>query len=171
MDKFDEHNKIVDFFAYGTLMCEDIMEEVSGCRLSSVPGTVRGYTRRSVRGEHYPALVFDEEGYVEGVVYRNLNSSAWECLDRFEGEMYSRQVVRIEMKDGTTLPAATYVLKPQFLDYLDESEWSFEDFLRNGKEHFQGDYRGYRRLKMQHRTKRYRRRQSALNICGRVNRS
>lgn len=35
-------------FAYGTLMCEDIMREVSGIRPSHVPGTLKGYRRRSV---------------------------------------------------------------------------------------------------------------------------
>ena len=127
-------------------MCEDIMEEVSGCRLSYLPGTVRGYSRKSVRGEHYPALVLDEEGCVEGVVYRNLLSSAWERLDLFEGEMYVRQVVQIELNDGATLLAATYVVQPEFLGHLEESEWSFADFLRTCKKRFQRDYRGYQQL-------------------------
>ncbi len=146
MNTFDENTEIKDFFAYGTLMCEDIMEEVSGRRLSCMPGALRGYRRRSVRGEHFPALVLDEEGYVEGIVYRNLRSSVWKRLDRFEGDMYIRQVVQIELNDGTALPAATYMWKPQFLDDLEESNWSFADFLRNGKEHFQRNYRGYRQL-------------------------
>ena len=46
-----------NLFAYGTLMCEDIMQDVAGCRLSCVPAELRGYSRRRVRGEHYPALV------------------------------------------------------------------------------------------------------------------
>ena len=146
MNMFDERTEIKDFFAYGTLMCEDIMEEVSGCRLSCMPGVLRGYSRRSVRGEHFPALVLDQEGRVEGVVYRNLTSSAWERLDRFEGDMYIRRVVQIELNNGTALPAATYVWKPQFLDDLEDSDWSFANFLRNGKEHFQRDYRGYQQL-------------------------
>jgi len=135
-----------NLFAYGTLMCDDIMEEVSGCRLSCAPGTVRGYSRRSVRGEYYPALVRDEKCCVEGVVYRNVPSAAWDRLDRFEGEMYVRQPVQIEMTDGANLPALTYVVRPEFLDRLDESEWNVADFLRNGKERFQREYRGYRHL-------------------------
>jgi gamma-glutamylcyclotransferase (GGCT)/AIG2-like uncharacterized protein YtfP len=143
---FDERAEMENLFAYGTLMCEDIMEEVSGCRLSYVPGTVRGYSRRSVRGEHYPALVLDEEGRVEGVVYRNLPNSAWDRLDRFEGEMYVRQPVQIELNDGATLPATTYVVRPEFLHRLEESEWDFANFLCNGKERFRRDYRGYQQL-------------------------
>jgi hypothetical protein len=31
-----------NLFAYGTLMCEDIMQHVSGCTLSSMPGILKG---------------------------------------------------------------------------------------------------------------------------------
>ncbi len=135
-----------NLFAYGTLMAEDIMEEVSGCRPSSVPGTLRGYSRRSVIGEHYPALVPHEDGRVEGVVYRNVPDAVWERLDRFEGEMYARQLVQIELKDGSTVQAATYVVQLEFLDHLDQSDWDFADFLRNGKASFQRHYKGYESL-------------------------
>ena len=135
-----------NLFSYGTLMCNDIMEDVSGCRLSCVPGTLRGYSRRSVRGEHYPALVPHEEGRVEGVVYRNVPDSAWGRLDRFEGEMYARQLVQIELNDGSTLQAATYVVQPEFLGHLDQTDWDFADFLRNGKASFQRHYKGYQSL-------------------------
>ncbi|NTV43714.1 MAG: gamma-glutamylcyclotransferase [Syntrophobacteraceae bacterium] len=135
-----------NLFAYGTLMCEDIMREVSGCRLSHVHGTLKGYSRRSVKGEYYPALVPDADGRVEGVVYRNVPDSAWERLDRFEGEMYAREHVQIELNDGTILLAATYVARPEFLDHLDQSDWDFADFLRRGKESFQKHYKGYESL-------------------------
>jgi gamma-glutamylcyclotransferase (GGCT)/AIG2-like uncharacterized protein YtfP len=133
-------------FAYGTLMCEDIMKEVSGCCVSGAAGTVRGYSRRPVRGERYPALVPDEKGRVEGVVYRDLPVSAWDRLDRFEGRMYVRQTVRVELGGGAILPAATYIARREFLDRIEEAEWDFAEFLRNGKEYFQRNYRGYSQL-------------------------
>ncbi|MEW6668489.1 MAG: gamma-glutamylcyclotransferase family protein [Thermodesulfobacteriota bacterium] len=136
----------MNLFAYGTLMCEDIMEEVSGVPLSHVPGTLKGYSRRSVKGEHYPGLVPDAEGSVEGVVYRDVPDSAWDRLDRFEGEMYARRLVQIEWNDGMTLLAAAYVVRPEYLDRLDPSDWNFNEFLRKGKAGFQKDYKGFRSL-------------------------
>lgn len=144
--KLDGIAEMENLFAYGTLMCDDIMREVSGCRLSHVSGTLKGYSRRSVKDEPYPALVPDEEGLVGGVVYRNVPNSAWDRLDRFEDEMYARQLVQIELNDGTTLLAATYVVSPEFLDHLEQSEWDFADFLRNGKAKFQRHYKGYQSL-------------------------
>jgi gamma-glutamylcyclotransferase (GGCT)/AIG2-like uncharacterized protein YtfP len=137
---------MTNFFAYGTLMCEDIMREVSGCQLSCAPGTVKGYCRRSVRKEHYPALAPDEKGRVEGVLYRDVPRSAWRRLDRFEGEMYTRQLVEVWMFHGAPITAEAYIVRPEFLCHLEASEWNFANFLRNGKRPFQRDYSGYRDL-------------------------
>lgn len=126
-------------------MCDDIMHEVSGFRLYRSAGTLKGYSRRSVKGEYYPAIMPDEKGRVQGVVYRNIPDTAWDRLDRFEGKMYARHFVQIERIDGTVF-AATYVVQPEFLDHLGPSDWDFADFLRSGKAIFQRHYQGYRSL-------------------------
>jgi cation transport regulator ChaC len=84
-----------------------------------------------------------EDGHVDGVIYKDVPDSAWERLDRFEGEMYDRQTVKVKLKDGTTMPAATYVVKPEFMGYIDPSDWDFEEFRRNRKASFQRQYKGY----------------------------
>lgn len=138
--------KMEHLFAYGTLMCEDIMQEISGLRLSHEAGILKGYSRRSVKGEHFPALMPDEKGRVEGVVYRAISNTAWNRLDRFEGEMYERRLVQIELGKGGTLSAGTYVVRPAFLDQLCQCDWDFSDFIRNGKASFQKHYKGYKSL-------------------------
>lgn len=100
-----------NLFAYGTLMCDDIMREVSGCDLSHRPGTLHGYSRRAVKGEDYPAIVADETGVVVGVIYLDVPDSAWRRLDAFEGEMYARQAVQVDLSDGVTLVAGVYVVQ------------------------------------------------------------
>lgn len=135
-----------NLFAYGTLMCEDIMSEVAGVDLTHVPGTLRGYSRRSVIGEHYPAITPDENAAVEGVLYCDLPDSAWDHLDRFEGEMYERCAVDVELADGTILSAETYVTRPAYQNHLSDTEWDFDYFLMAGKTCFQSHYKGYRSL-------------------------
>ena len=56
--------------------------------------------------------------------------------DRFEGEMYARQAVSIEMYDGGRLTAETYIVRPEYVDRLEEAEWDFSEFLCNGKSSF-----------------------------------
>ena len=135
-----------NLFAYGTLMCGDIMYEVSGCHLPNEPGTLTGYSRRSVTGESYPAIIPDREAAVDGVIYRNVPGSAWYRLDRFEGEMYERRQVTVILNNRTTLSAETYVIHPEYLNRLDQSGWDFDDFIRNAKANFQRCYKGYQAL-------------------------
>jgi hypothetical protein len=94
----------------------------------------------------YPAIVPDKEYSVKGVLYRNVPDSVWDRLDRFEGEMYKRQPVGIELNEGGMLYAETYIIQQAYLNFLDQSDWDFEDFIKNGKESFQRHYWGYHLL-------------------------
>ena len=127
-------------------MCNAIMAEVAGKCMSAVPSTLRGYRRLRVKDAHYPALVPDAESRVEGVVYRDVPESAWARLDRFEGEMYSRESVQVELADGSAVAAATYVVHGDFTSCLDETEWDFTAFLDSDEESFCKSYEGYRAL-------------------------
>jgi gamma-glutamylcyclotransferase (GGCT)/AIG2-like uncharacterized protein YtfP len=130
-------------FAYGTLMCEDIMQEVSSCLPEHRRGVLKGYARRRVRGHVYPGLLQREGNPVDGVVYLEVPASAWERLDRFEGEMYARQTVSIEMYDGGRLTAETYIVRQEYADRLEKTEWDFSEFLSNGNSKFRAGYVGH----------------------------
>jgi gamma-glutamylcyclotransferase (GGCT)/AIG2-like uncharacterized protein YtfP len=133
-------------FAYGTLMCQDILQEVSGCRLQPESGLLEGYCRKAVKGEQYPGITPDSSDRVGGVVYRGVPDSAWERLDRFEGPMYFRQQVTVALSAGGTIQATVYVVRPEYLPWLTEQGWDFERFLNQGKTSFQNHYSGYRSL-------------------------
>jgi gamma-glutamylcyclotransferase (GGCT)/AIG2-like uncharacterized protein YtfP len=135
-----------DLFAYGTLMCDDIMRAVSGRTYSGEIAILRGYRRLRVRGEHYPGLAEDTGASVDGVLYQRLPGPAWERLDRFEGPMYQRRCVSVELADGRSLLAQTYVVRPEYTWLLEDSEWDFRSFLRQGKARFVAGYAGYRAL-------------------------
>ena len=135
-----------NLFVYGTLMCEDIMQEVAGCLPARLPGILPGYERRAVKGERYPGLVPGPGGRVDGVVYRDVPGFAWARLDRFEGDMYRRRRVQVALTDGATLVAETYVVRPRFVSRLDRAEWNFSEFLRSGKAKLCRHYQGYANL-------------------------
>lgn len=125
-----------NLFAYGTLMCEDIMMEVAGCCPAHCRGILTGYSRRPVRGEVYPALIPDEKGGVEGILYFDISTHALELLDQFEGEIYSRRAVEIRLPYETVVHAESYVLQPEFLHRIEETEWDFDNFLHHHKTNF-----------------------------------
>ena len=127
-------------------MCADIMQEIAGCLPEHRQGVLEGYSRRRVKGQVYPGLVQDEGRRVDGVVYLDLPDADWERLDRFEGRMYARRRVSIETDDEGRLTAETYIVRPEYLGRLGESEWDFQEFLRNGKSEFRAGYAGYRSI-------------------------
>jgi len=130
-------------FAYGTLMCRDIIEAVAGIVPKSVNGTAKGYRRLKVINQQYPGLVPYSEGSVDGVVYLEISPSCWNRLDLFEGEMYSRENVEIELEDKTILTAETYIVKEMYRKNLSDEDWIFENFLQKGKTAFVNSYNGY----------------------------
>jgi gamma-glutamylcyclotransferase (GGCT)/AIG2-like uncharacterized protein YtfP len=142
---FDRTGKMRHLFAYGTLMCDDVMQDVSGLQMTGVPAVLQGYRRLRVKGEHYPAIVPAEASAVDGVVYQGIPNQAWILLDRFEGDMCVRETVRIALASGAALLAETYVMRAGFNDYLEETEWDFSAFLRDGKESFCKSYKRYDR--------------------------
>lgn len=131
-----------NLFAYGTLMCEDILLEVTGTHFSHLPGTITGFNRYGIRGETYPGLVVEESASVMGVVYRNISAAAWKRLDRFEGEMYEK--VSVQAHCGKMLlPATIYLLRPAFHGLLEKRVWDYRTFLKEGKRLFQKQYPGF----------------------------
>jgi len=119
------------------------MQEVSGCLPEHRRGVLKGYARRRVRSQVYPGLLQLEANRVDGVVYLDVPASAWERLDRFEGEMYARRAVSIEMDGGGNLTAETYIVRQEYLNRLEEAEWDFSEFLSSGKSNFRSEYVGY----------------------------
>ena len=132
-----------NLFTYGTLMCEEIMQEVSGSRLPRAEALLKGFRRRRVRDEEYPGIVPCKGGLVRGVVYRDIPQEAWDRLDRFEGNLYTRHAVCVWLEGSRRLQAQTYVICPEHRDVLTGYDWSFETFLRRGKARFRNSYKGY----------------------------
>lgn len=132
-----------DLFAYGTLMSRDITQAASGQRCEATPGVLRGNRRNCICGEVYPGIVASPEGMVEGTLYSGLAEDAWKRLDLFEGEIYSRRAVVVQIEDGTVREAETYVVRPQFEYRLTSEPWTLDEFLRSGKAQFESQYRGF----------------------------
>jgi len=123
-------------FAYGTLMCPDILERVTGSRFSCSPAILRHYSRRRLRGELYPGIVQSEGEEVEGLLYQHLRAAVWPLLDRFEGEEYRRASVQVLLATRGEVVAYAYVLQPAFAGLLTDERWSFDDFLATGRQKF-----------------------------------
>lgn len=132
----------MNLFAYGTLMDEEIMAMVVGCRPIGLHATLADHRRHALRDKTYPALVPEKGTRVVGICYRDLQDLAWQGLDLFEGDMYQRVTVQVCTSNNHSLAAETYLLRPPFHHLLAEMEWSFADFLKSDKAAFVAGYCG-----------------------------
>lgn len=137
---------MTDVFTYGSLMCADIMAAVSGVNSPSEPALLRNYRRYAVLSEDYPGLVADAGAETQGLVYRNITEEGLHRLDRFEGEYYQRRDVVLELTEGKSALAQTYVFRSEYQYLLADWPWSFEHFLNVGKSRFNSDYLGFQKM-------------------------
>ena len=135
-----------DLFAYGSLMCADIMASVVGGHLRCTPATLPGYRRFLVREEQYPGVIAGMGGAVAGLVYHDISVEGWSRLDRFEGEMYTRLPVSVQDTNGHEFRVCCYVVRNEFHHRLTTTEWNYAAFLRQGKQIFQSQYCGFKEI-------------------------
>ena len=118
-----------DVFTYGTLLVAEVMEAVAGARFASVPARLDGWERVRVRDAVYPGVRAVTGASVDGRLWLDVHDAALLRLDRFEGEMYERRVVRVATADGAR-SAQVYVVPPAYVHLLEDAPWDVERFRR-----------------------------------------
>ena len=89
----------MNIFAYGTLMIPSVMVAVTGRHFRSQKANLRNYARFTVKGESYPGIIPLTDAITEGIIYFNVNKFSLEQLDIFEGDLYERTHVRVEIEE------------------------------------------------------------------------
>lgn len=128
-------------FTYGSLMYRRVWTRVVPGGHAAHGATIRGFARRRIRNEVYPALVRAPAGSaVRGVLYSAVSASDLALLDRFEneGESYGRIQVPAALDTGELLEAWTYL----YLDpaRVDDAPWDPNGFEADDLDHFLNTY-------------------------------
>lgn len=118
----DTH-KHMNLFTYGTLMDLEVWDRVAQERCQSRHAVLRDYEARQLRGEVFPGLVECPGGSAPGLVYRNVSAAALERLDEYEGDIYTRIEVSVDLEDGSPLPAQVYLIQPHCGDLILDEVW------------------------------------------------
>jgi gamma-glutamylcyclotransferase (GGCT)/AIG2-like uncharacterized protein YtfP len=131
----------VNVFTYGSLMYDRVWSRVVTGQYARQNGVVKGFQRLQIKNESYPGLI-KGKGRVTGVVYLAVSAEDVTRLDRFEGELYRREMVEVICSDGRHVPAAFYLIKDQFKNLL-AGEWSQSQFELHGLAKFEAKYVGF----------------------------
>ena len=141
------HTQQPALFAYGTLMSEAIMRQISGQLIKGEAATLNNFRRLAILGEEYPAVIAAAGYQVDGLLYDGLSEEAWERLDAFEGDEYQRQQVQLTTANGVIRHADVYIFKQEYHHRLSDQEWDFTRFInQGGRERFEARYPGYGKL-------------------------
>ena len=133
-----------NLFTYGTLMEAQVFIAVTEFHPVMATAKLFGYQRFAFAGECYPGIVAgDISHFVVGRLIKNVPVGVLQRLDDYEGDMYARQevMVEIESDDDTNLErvkAETYVVRAQFEHKLAHHDWDFEYFRNHHLEQYLG---------------------------------
>lgn len=132
-------------FAYGTLMCHDILALAAGniAPPASEPAVLAGFSRHPVAGEDYPGIRRSAGEHVSGLLYRGLDAAALARLDLFEGPQYRRETVTVTLADGHREVAEAWVFREAFAHLLEDGDWDFDTFARERQQRFRHRYTGF----------------------------
>ena len=105
--------------------------------LGTMPAILPNYIRHRVCNCDYPAIVPSSkpEACVRGTFVKGINAKDQWRLDLFEGDQYTRNVVKVRLvqrrgeAEGKEVEAYTYVWC-EGKDDLEDREWDFDEFRR-----------------------------------------
>ncbi|OUS32395.1 hypothetical protein A9Q99_00985 [Gammaproteobacteria bacterium 45_16_T64] len=115
-------------FCYGTLMEPRILEAVTGKQLMLQKAELEGYARYLVKGEDYPGVVQESGGLTEGKLCLGITARDLKIIDRFEGDLYRRQLVRVKAAYNRTVNAWCYVVPRRASMRLSKQGWELDDY-------------------------------------------
>jgi len=133
----------MNLFTYGSLMIPSVMAAVTGKRFKVTKACLKEYARFKVKGESYPGIVYQPGAATDGVVHCDVDDLSLKLLDDFEGEMYKRIPVPVEVIQSGVLIAAKPIFAPEHLQLLSSEPWDFEEFKKEHLQEFLRNYKGF----------------------------
>jgi gamma-glutamylcyclotransferase (GGCT)/AIG2-like uncharacterized protein YtfP len=132
------------FFAYGTLVLPEVMEAVTGRAFAGRPALLRGFARRRLLGRSFPGLVEERDAATAGVLYDGVDAATLATLDRFEGPLYERAAVAVELDRGTRAACWVYRLAPAAQSLVRAETWELAGFGADERAAFLAECRAFR---------------------------
>jgi gamma-glutamylcyclotransferase (GGCT)/AIG2-like uncharacterized protein YtfP len=134
----------MNIFTYGTLMIPTVMYTVTNRHFRSQKAILRGYARFTVRAQSFPGIISVPDAITKGIIYLDVDEPSLQQLDAFEGDLYRRTPIRVEIQEDKMLPAEAYVIKRKYRGYLSSKKWDVDDFSQNALESFLETRQGLR---------------------------
>lgn len=104
----EEASEIRNLFVYGTLKSSEEVWNQTGKTFRKTKAMLRGYVKVQACG--YDAVRRDPHESVDGWVLENVDQESLKQLDEYEGGLYRRVVVNVDLESGESVKTLAYVL-------------------------------------------------------------
>ncbi|CAI5473877.1 unnamed protein product [Closterium sp. Yama58-4] len=91
-------------FVYGTLMADEVLHALLDRVPTSAPARLPNFTRHSIKGRQYPAVVPKAQDSVMGKLLLNLSPPEMSLFDAFEDVEYVRSTHPVSLQGLITQP-------------------------------------------------------------------
>jgi len=116
-----------DLFVYGTLQVPDVTRRLIGRVISGQPATLSGYRCGVVARADFPGIVPQVGATVPGQLLLNLSVEEIRQLDRYEGELYRRVEVSVQLQaSGAQRRCWVYMITGWARHRVTETPWTME---------------------------------------------
>ena len=116
-------------FTYGTLSIPKVMELVAGESFPSASAELHGYARYRIHSRPYPGVIKAQGSSVAGVLHYGIDAQALRRLDYFEDSEYCREVLTVELQDGSSVDAQVYVVPESKRSLCSSEQWCEASFI------------------------------------------
>ena len=123
-------------FCYGTLMEPRVLQMITGKEFNFQKASLPDYCCYRVKGEDYPGVVQKAGECTEGRLCLGVTASHLKKLDRFDGELFRRQLVRVNGPYNRTVNAWCYIVPKRTSMRLSKESWEFEQYYEKFMKRF-----------------------------------
>ena len=111
-------------FAYGTLIFDEVMRQVTGRTFRGIDALLPGYARYRIKDAPYPGIIPCDGAVVKGKVYFDIDDKSLAMLDQYEGGLYEKITVQVRIDNGETCDAIAYKVKDTHKGMLTHELWA-----------------------------------------------
>ena len=117
-----------NLFVYGTLLYDEVWNEVVGHKREKQSAKAFGWARYYVNNKLYPGLISSLDCVVDGMLITGLTNQEWSKLDKFEDDLYIRKLIDITLENNTTIQSYAYIVEQANCKYLSSIPWEPKKF-------------------------------------------
>ena len=134
----------MNVYTYGSLMFPEVMEALTERIFKFEDLRLYGFKRFKLKEKKYPGVIENENAFLSGRVWFDLDRQSLEILDAFEDKIYQRRTVSIETGEKGSIDTYLYVVTPDYVNLLEKSDWDFDFFRENYLDQYVEMCKGFR---------------------------